>query len=277
MSGIKIQGSAVLAAAWLVMGAIAVRPSVAQALFVIPTDSPASATLTVADSQPLRIALHTRDATALAQVLGVKHPATETGVLEYVMRGYPAIPERTPRKWIEPTFVFDFLEPSVVRLSSEFATMSPKQSAPDTAYLDALTAFVAGKVRGTYDRGFDIASEVAVRREGDCKQFAVLTVALARADGVPARLVAGMALLRNGTRYTTFGHAWAELQIEGRWQVADAALAGAGKSPRYLPFGVLENEGMGYTGDLARLTSVWVQRVEVLGRVAGRQVSPNDY
>ena len=50
--------------------------------------------------------------------------------------------------------------------------------------------------------------------------------------------------------------------------VADAALASLDKPVRYLPFGVLENEGMGYTVDIARLTSVWVQSVEVLGGAA---------
>jgi len=35
---------------------------------------------------------------------------------------------------------------------------------------------------------------------------------------------------------------------------------------RYLPFGVLENEGMGFELDVARLTPVWVQRIEVLGK-----------
>ena len=262
----KIQGAA-LAAAWLVVGGIVSNLSAAQSLFVIPTDSPPPAAAVAEDSHPLQVALHVRDATALAKVLGAAPPATETGVLNYVMSGYPAIQVTMPRDWNQPTFVIDYREPSVARLSAEFAITVPKQSVPDAAYLEALRAFVAGKVHETYDRGFDIASEVAARREGNCKQYAVLTVALARSVGIPARVVFGLALLRNGAKYGAFGHAWAELQVEGRWMVADAALASLDKPVRYIPFGVLENEGMGYTVDIARLTSVWVQRVEVLGGV----------
>ena len=74
----------------------------------------------------------------------------------------------------------------------------------------------------------------------------MLTVALARAAGIPARVVLGLVLVRSGTAYGGFGHAWAELEIEGRWTVADAALAKRDNPVRYLPFGVLENESMGY-------------------------------
>jgi transglutaminase-like putative cysteine protease len=273
MGVLKIRG-AVLAAAWLAVGCIASTPSAAQSLFVIPTDSPPPASPVVADDQPLHVALHVRDATALAKVLGVTRTKTETGVLDYVMSDYPAIQVTTPRDWNEPSFVIDYHEPSVVRLSAEFAKTAPRQSVPDRAYVAALKAFVAANVHESYDRGFDIASEVAVRREGNCKQFAVLTVALARSYGIPARVVFGLALLRKESRYAAFGHAWAELQLDGEWLVADATLASLEMPVRYLPFGVLENEGMGYTVDIARLTSVWVQRVEVLGgATADRGVS----
>ena len=120
-------------------------------------------------------------------------------------------------------------------------------------------------MHASHDRGFDVASEVAVHRDGDCKAYAVLTVALARSVGIPARLVLGLALIHVGTQYGAFGHAWAELQVDGSWVAADAALLDAPNPVRYLPFGVLADEGMGYALDAVRLTPVWVQRVDVLG------------
>jgi transglutaminase-like putative cysteine protease len=267
MDGMKVRGA--LLAAWLAVGGTA-SPLAAQSLFVIPTDSPSPTTAVVADDQPLQVALHVRDATALAKLLGAAPPAAGTGVLNYVMSGYPAI-QVMPHDWNQATFVIDYHEPSVVQLSAEFTKSVSKPTVPDRAYVEELKNFVSGKVHETYDRGFDIASEVADRREGNCKQFAVLTVALARSVGIPARVVFGLALLRKETQYGAFGHAWAELQIEGRWRVADAALANLGKAVRYLPFGVLENEGMGYTVDISRLTSVWAQRVEVLGGVVAER------
>lgn len=259
MTAFGFRRSDCLAVAWLVYAVFAAGDCTAQSLFVIPTDSSPSAT--VADNQPLRIAIHVRDSPALAKVLGVAPPAPETGVLQYVMSGYLTIQGAAPHHWTEPSFVIDFRDPSVVQLSAEFAKSLSDKSPP----LNELIKFVAATVQSSHNRGFDIASEVAVHREGDCKQFAVLTVALARAAGIPARVVLGLVLVRSGTAYGAFGHAWAELEIEGRWVVADAALAKTDNPVRYLPFGVLENEGMGYALEVARLTPVWVQRVEVLG------------
>jgi hypothetical protein len=66
------------------------------------------------------------------------------------------------------------------------------------------------------------AREVAKSRRGDCNEHAVLLTALARAVGIPARVVAG-------TVYGDFGsgdegfyyHAWSELWL-GSWVSADA-------------------------------------------------------
>ena len=263
MAPFKCRRLTFLAVVCLLGGGFTAGGCAAQSLFSIPTDSPRSGE--PADDQPLTIALHLRDPAALARVLGVKPPADGTGVLKYVMNGYPAIQEIAARPWIEPTFVIDYREPSVEHLRAQFIDTLADKSVPPAQLRDVLIKFVAAAVQPSHNRGFDIASEVAVHREGDCKQFAIITVALARAAGVPARVVIGLALLRDGITYGAFGHAWAELQIEGRWVVADAALSKIDNPVRYLPFGVLENEGMGYALEIARLTPVWVQRVEVLG------------
>ena len=78
------------------------------------------------------------------------------------------------------------------------------------------------------------------------------------------------ALVHRDAGYMAYGHAWAELLTAGRWIVADAALARMSYPVRYLPFGVLENEGMGFELDVARLTPVWVQGVHVLGKPSAK-------
>jgi len=216
--------------------------------------------VSVPDDQPLAIALQVRDPAALALVLGVTAPPAGSMLLPYVMDGYPLIHGPASRSWLESTFVIDFHEPSVAAVSAELT--KSVGSAPPAAVVQ----FVSGLMRGSQNRGFDIASEVAVRREGDCTEYAVLTAALARGAGIPARVVLGLALVRRGSSYMAYGHAWAELLTAGRWIVADSALARMKNPVRYLPFGVLENEGMGFELDVARLTPVWVQRIEVLGK-----------
>lgn len=61
------------------------------------------------------------------------------------------------------------------------------------------------------------AREVLASRRGDCNEHAVLLTALARAAGIPARVVAGAVYANDGFYY----HAWTELWLDG-WTSADA-------------------------------------------------------
>ncbi len=61
------------------------------------------------------------------------------------------------------------------------------------------------------------ARAVLQSRRGDCNEHAVLLAALARAAGIPARVVAGVVYADDGFYY----HAWNELWL-GRWISADA-------------------------------------------------------
>ena len=61
------------------------------------------------------------------------------------------------------------------------------------------------------------AREVLESRRGDCNEHAVLLAALARAAGIPARVVAGAVYANDGFYY----HAWNELWV-GAWVSADA-------------------------------------------------------
>jgi hypothetical protein len=65
-------------------------------------------------------------------------------------------------------------------------------------------------------------------RSGDCTESALLLAALARAQGIPARVVAGMAYADrfSGRRDVFSPHLWVQAWVEGRWRSYDAALAG---------------------------------------------------
>lgn len=255
----------VLLAGALALWVLAPCPSKAQSLYSIPTDSPASP---VDETRPLRVILHARKPDELAKVLGVESPKAGADALAYVLDGYATIHGLPERNWLDSTFVLDYRDSKLVLLSAEFRKVLGKEPAADEATRMALVQFVAATIKSSLERGFDIASEVATHREGDCTEQAVLAAALARAAHVPARVVLGLALIHGPKQYGAYGHAWAELKIDGQWVVADAALHNLAYPVRYLPFGVLENEGMGFALNVARLTPVWVQRVEVLGEVA---------
>jgi transglutaminase-like putative cysteine protease len=72
-----------------------------------------------------------------------------------------------------------------------------------------------------FKTGFACASEVARNLTGDCTEHAVLTAAMCRAAGVPARVVIGLVYAENlgGFGY----HMWNEVYVRRRWVAVDAS------------------------------------------------------
>ena len=86
-----------------------------------------------------------------------------------------------------------------------------------TAAARRLLAWVNEHVEQVPTASVPSAREVLATRRGDCNEHAVLLVALARAAGIPARVVAGAMFVDDGFYY----HAWTELWL-GRWVSADS-------------------------------------------------------
>jgi transglutaminase-like putative cysteine protease len=63
-----------------------------------------------------------------------------------------------------------------------------------------------------YDVGFATAKEILTNREGDCSEYTVITVALCRAVGIPARAAVGIKYA--GGIFAL--HMWPEVYV-GRW------------------------------------------------------------
>jgi hypothetical protein len=76
------------------------------------------------------------------------------------------------------------------------------------------------------DVGYASALEVLDSRQGDCTEYAVLLAAMARAQGIPARVVSGMVYADRfaGASRQFIPHEWVQAWVEGRWQSFDAAL-----------------------------------------------------
>jgi hypothetical protein len=76
-----------------------------------------------------------------------------------------------------------------------------------------------------FDSGIATADWVARNREGDCKQFGMLTAAMCRAEGIPSRTAVGLVyhVDRDGTPKLSY-HMWAEVNIKGQWIGLDATL-----------------------------------------------------
>ena len=79
--------------------------------------------------------------------------------------------------------------------------------------------------------GYASAAEVAESRQGDCTEFAVLTAALCRAAGIPARIVVGVAYIDEFMDYENVfgGHAWTEVYVGDKWIGLDASFKASGR------------------------------------------------
>ncbi|MEZ4268656.1 MAG: transglutaminase-like domain-containing protein [Myxococcota bacterium] len=84
----------------------------------------------------------------------------------------------------------------------------------------ALRRFVFKALEKRLATWIPTASAILARGVGDCTEHTTLFVALCRAAGIPARPVFGVAYLGAGSR--AFGyHAWAEVELDGRWVPVD--------------------------------------------------------
>jgi len=90
--------------------------------------------------------------------------------------------------------------------------------------------FVSDK---SMDIGFATAAEVAQSAEGDCSEHAMLSAAMARAAGLPSRVVMGLVYVPGlsspgvGPRGAFGYHMWSEVLVaKDRWYPVDAALGG---------------------------------------------------
>jgi transglutaminase-like putative cysteine protease len=93
--------------------------------------------------------------------------------------------------------------------------------------MSALVLAVQKHMNGAIDfRGYKSAREALDSRSGDCTEFAVLLAAVARARGIAARVVTGVAYSsRFVGRSHTFGpHTWVQAWDGTRWVSYDAAL-----------------------------------------------------
>lgn len=113
--------------------------------------------------------------------------------------------------------------PLVVKMAKEAAgeLTDPRQIAL------ALERYVKATVRNkNFTQALATAADVAQTREGDCTEHAVLLAALARANGMPARVAIGLVYV---DAYQGFGyHMWDEVFVDGAWLPLDGTLGRGG-------------------------------------------------
>ncbi|MCZ8167301.1 transglutaminase domain-containing protein [Silanimonas sp.] len=250
---------ALLAALMKTAGPLRAEPAV-PLLSDIPVDAGA---VPAAAGGILRLRVQAADVAGLATLLGIAPEAgPRSGHIELLLQPGTHAAKGATGDALAASFVVDHKDPAVANLGARLQAKRLGTTVPvDGA---ELVAFVAGVMRGSYNANTDIASDVARSLQGDCSEYALLTAALARAHGLPARLVQGAALLQSNGRWIAYGHAWVQTFEAGGWVVRDSALAAWSGPVYYLPALVLSNEGPGFKLEVMQSASRMPSRIEIL-------------
>lgn len=208
------------------------------------------------------IRLYQRDSGKLASYLGTERSYAIRESKEYVAitSDRYSFPRGTGGTGTAPTFINDYDLEAFRRIRKEIVAAYGAKPA-GSSLVEFVNKYIEKK---NYTRGFDAASQVVERKEGDCTEHAVLLVSLMRMFRIPAQVVLGLKLMKAGEEYCAFGHAWVEYRHKGKWMAADPTLA-VDVDRSYVPLGVLENEEMDFAMDLAALLQKIPYRVEAAG------------
>ena len=115
----------------------------------------------------------------------------------------------------QPTVNFPAADPEIRQLA-ERAVAGLADSAEKA---DSLALFVHDHLSYSYTAGGRTVLDTVRDRSGDCTEFADLYTTLARAVGLPARTVIGLAYQAHAGAFDL--HAWNEVAIDGHWHGVD--------------------------------------------------------
>ncbi len=111
------------------------------------------------------------------------------------------------------------------------------------------------------------ASAILKNRTGDCTEHSVLTAALLRACGIPARCVVGVILSEdfNGKKNVFVYHMWVEAFYNKRWIQVDSTRPGSLHLNRYIAFtyhSLTTEMPMDYMSAISSLTDLTITRIQ---------------
>jgi hypothetical protein len=130
----------------------------------------------------------------------------------------PAGPAQVDTAFLRPNTLVTSEDPKVVALANRAVSgvTDPWQR------VGRIEKWVFQNVKEkNFKTGFAPASEVATNLTGDCTEHGVLTAAMCRAVGIPARVAIGLVY---ADRLGGFGyHLWTEVYVKGRWVAVDSS------------------------------------------------------
>ena len=147
-------------------------------------------------------------------ILEIRRPKPLSGA------AFPVARTEDNHLYLEPNALIQSDDAEILRLAKEL--VGAEQDAFEAAI--SLERWVAENMKFDLGIVFAPATEIIRNRRGTCVGYATLLASLARAAGLPSRIVMGYvyALGMFG------GHAWTEVMIGEKWVPLDAAVVNAG-------------------------------------------------
>ena len=111
--------------------------------------------------------------------------------------------------------------------------------------------------------GYASAAEVAASRQGDCSEHAVLTAAMCRSVGIPARIVAGYVYTPKLAEKTDIfvAHAWVQARLGRKWIGLDATRGGT--APGHIALVIGDGEPADFLGMLNTMGYFKIEKVTI--------------
>ena len=162
---------------------------------------------------------------------------------------------RAPNPWVQST---DGHIRALARLGRPVG-------APLTGRMQRLVQTVRDRMTGPVDYlGYATAVEALEQRAGDCTEFAVLLAALARAEGMAARVVVGLVYSDrfSGKKDVFSPHSWVQVWDGKRWVSYDAALAGFDAT--HIAIAVGDGNPEQFAEGFAQLASLRIEKAGVI-------------
>lgn len=123
-----------------------------------------------------------------------------------------------------------FVKPSDPKIRKQLVEICGNEKKP-TAMVHSILQWISTNIKADMIAETLTGPEVLEKRRGKCSEYAILFASLARAAGIPTRLVLGE--LYSGNQW--IGHLWDEVWLD-RWIAVDAASGSFVTNPSHLKF-----------------------------------------
>lgn len=177
---------------------------------------------------------HIRYRVTLARALAERLPQTAQQAVTLIDNGAqidicgtcgPGLPTdaESLAQWAQPTPWLQSDHAPILRRAQSIA----RRGSSERRTLELLGEAVRARMLQVDFSGHYSARAAWERRSGDCTEDAVLLAALARAAGIPTRVVSGLAYSRDryhGARNAFIPHAWVVAYVDGAWVSYDMTL-----------------------------------------------------